>query len=432
MPIDQSSKQYTVTYQGGMSPDRAGFMVIPGSTSVPSGWLLCNGQAVSRTTYADLFTAIGTAFGGGDGSTTFNLPNLTITINSVNRTYIIKAFNDVTSAASVGLSSIGGAKVDTYLDYDTTTTPANPAAGDYRTYFKSDGILYKLDSAGNETKVGSDITLPVSSTDNAIVRWSGAGGNSIKNSTVTIDDSGNMVVTGDLAVNGGDITSSTTTFNLLDSTVTTLNFGRGATNLTIGATSGTTTIRNANTVVNGALTANSTFTVTSVSNQFVIGSTRTVTLNAPTPAASSLTHTIPDVGTNANFVMSEGTQTIAGPKTFSSPMIANRLTSTAQIGSEVQIVASSGSSQTINFEDANVHRIVLTANCNFTFNNPIAGFSYLLILVQDGSGSKTVTWPTIRWRGGTPPTLSAGANAIDLVSIIWDGTNYYGTASLSY
>ncbi len=44
--------------------------------SPPSGWLVCNGQAVSRATYSDLFTEIGTAFGNGDGSTTFNLPDL--------------------------------------------------------------------------------------------------------------------------------------------------------------------------------------------------------------------------------------------------------------------------------------------------------------------------------------------------------------------
>ena len=41
-----------------------------------SGWLLCYGQAVSRTTYASLFTALGTTYGVGDGSTTFNLPDL--------------------------------------------------------------------------------------------------------------------------------------------------------------------------------------------------------------------------------------------------------------------------------------------------------------------------------------------------------------------
>ena len=42
----------------------------------PTGWLLCDGSAVSRTTYAALFALTGTAFGAGDGSTTFNLPDL--------------------------------------------------------------------------------------------------------------------------------------------------------------------------------------------------------------------------------------------------------------------------------------------------------------------------------------------------------------------
>lgn len=48
----------------------------PGSTA-PEGWLLCNGQAVSRTTYANLFSVLGTAYGQGNGSTTFNVPDLT-------------------------------------------------------------------------------------------------------------------------------------------------------------------------------------------------------------------------------------------------------------------------------------------------------------------------------------------------------------------
>lgn len=47
-----------------------------GGANAPSGWFLCQGQAVSRTTYSELFAIIGTAFGAGDGSTTFNLPDL--------------------------------------------------------------------------------------------------------------------------------------------------------------------------------------------------------------------------------------------------------------------------------------------------------------------------------------------------------------------
>lgn len=53
-----------------------GEIIAYGGTSSPSGWMLCNGSAVSRTSYPDLFAAIGTNYGVGDGSTTFNLPNL--------------------------------------------------------------------------------------------------------------------------------------------------------------------------------------------------------------------------------------------------------------------------------------------------------------------------------------------------------------------
>lgn len=52
-------------------------MVMPyAGAAAPSGWLLCDGSAISRTTYAALFAVVGTSFGSGDGSTTFNLPDM--------------------------------------------------------------------------------------------------------------------------------------------------------------------------------------------------------------------------------------------------------------------------------------------------------------------------------------------------------------------
>jgi len=51
--------------------------IVPWSdSSVPSGFLECDGSAVSRSTYADLFAIVGTTYGSGDGSTTFNVPDL--------------------------------------------------------------------------------------------------------------------------------------------------------------------------------------------------------------------------------------------------------------------------------------------------------------------------------------------------------------------
>lgn len=54
----------------------SGMLMPYAGASAPSGWLLCYGQAISRSTYADLFSALGTTYGVGDGSSTFNLPDL--------------------------------------------------------------------------------------------------------------------------------------------------------------------------------------------------------------------------------------------------------------------------------------------------------------------------------------------------------------------
>lgn len=63
------------SFVGGSSAPAGTVSGFAGSAA-PVGWLLCAGQAISRTTYSTLFTAIGTTYGPGDGSTTFNLPDL--------------------------------------------------------------------------------------------------------------------------------------------------------------------------------------------------------------------------------------------------------------------------------------------------------------------------------------------------------------------
>jgi len=65
----------TAFVQANGSP--TGGIMMWGTGTAPTGWLLCTGGAVNRTTYAALFAVIGTTFGVGDGSTTFNLPNYT-------------------------------------------------------------------------------------------------------------------------------------------------------------------------------------------------------------------------------------------------------------------------------------------------------------------------------------------------------------------
>lgn len=54
----------------------SGFLSMFAGSAAPSGWLICDGSAISRTTYANLFAVIASTYGAGDGSTTFNIPDL--------------------------------------------------------------------------------------------------------------------------------------------------------------------------------------------------------------------------------------------------------------------------------------------------------------------------------------------------------------------
>ena len=67
-----------------------GTLLLYADSTYPTGWLRADGTAISRTTYADLFAILGTTYGVGDGSTTFNLPNL-LSSGTPSPVYIIKA-----------------------------------------------------------------------------------------------------------------------------------------------------------------------------------------------------------------------------------------------------------------------------------------------------------------------------------------------------
>ena len=85
-------------------------------TSCPAGWLNANGAAVSRTTYSILFSTIGSTWGNGDGSTTFNVPDL-------RGTFVRGTGTNGTYAAAVG-QAVGTYAADTYLNHDHTATQA--------------------------------------------------------------------------------------------------------------------------------------------------------------------------------------------------------------------------------------------------------------------------------------------------------------------
>ena len=116
-----------ITVSEGAQP--GDYKMIAGST-IPDGWLLCNGAAVSRTTYAKLFAAIGTRYGSGNGSTTFNLPNF-------NGRHVLGTTNtgNLGSYVSAGLPDITGSIIPKNTTDDTVDGSFN-------------GAFYKLSSGG--------------------------------------------------------------------------------------------------------------------------------------------------------------------------------------------------------------------------------------------------------------------------------------------
>lgn len=92
-----------------------------------------------------------------------------------------------------------------------------------------------------------------------------------------------------------------------------------------------------------------------------------------------------------------------------------------------------GAADTIDWNAGEIHKSTLSAaTCTYTFSNPIAGRTYVLDVIQDATGSRLVTWPTIKWEGGTTPTLTTTVNKIDRCTFQYDGTSYLGQCSLNY
>lgn len=104
--------------------------------SAPSGWLLCYGQAISRSTYATLFGVTGTTYGSGDGSTTFNLPDLRGRVAAGKDNMGGSAANRITSSGQAAidgstLGAAGGAQDNTL---DTTRIPSHTHTQDAHTH----------------------------------------------------------------------------------------------------------------------------------------------------------------------------------------------------------------------------------------------------------------------------------------------------------
>jgi len=120
----------------------AGVVMYFAANAAPTGYLKANGAAISRTTYLDLFTAIGTTFGAGDGSTTFNVPDL--------RGEFPRGWDDgrgVDSGRAFGSAQLA-TRIGTILDSRTTQTTTANTLGDT---ISNSILFYIMNSYQNTT-----------------------------------------------------------------------------------------------------------------------------------------------------------------------------------------------------------------------------------------------------------------------------------------
>jgi hypothetical protein len=93
---------------------------------------------------------------------------------------------------------------------------------------------------------------------------------------------------------------------------------------------------------------------------------------------------------------------------------------------ETPFSANSSTAITIDLTNGTVQIITLTGNATITMPTATSGKSFIMFLKQDGTGSRTVTWSTVKWAGGTAPTITSTASRQDILSFFADGTNWYG------
>ena len=141
----------------------------------------------------------------------------------------------------------------------------------------------------------------------------------------------------------------------------------------------------------------------------------TATITASPTATRTIT--VPD----SDFTMTGNdlTQTLTA-KTLTNPTVTNYV--------ETPYSANSSTAITLDLTNGTVQIITQTGISTVTMPAAVAGKSFLLMF-KTGTGGYTVTWSTVKWPGGTAPTITATASKMDIFSFFSDGTNWYGVVA---
>jgi hypothetical protein len=135
--------------------------------------------------------------------------------------------------------------------------------------------------------------------------------------------------------------------------------------------------------------------------------------------------------TNVTFPTTGTLSTLAGSETFTNKTLTNPTVNNYTEG--VVAIGNSSTSQTLSLTNGTVQTVTMTGNCTFTMPTATAGKSFILIAVQDATGSRTATFTSVKWANGTAPTMTTTATTgRDIFAFVSDGTNWYGTVAQAF
>lgn len=348
------------------------------------------------------------------------------------------AFNALTADLATGLSTA------ITKDGQTATTVRIPFAQGINSSLTTDttsgstGSIYTAGGIGI-TKglfVGGTATFSVAPVFSALTASSAVATDASKNLvSVTNTGTGNNVL-------GTAPTISLPTIDNIKMGYSTTATAAGTTTLTVASNyrqffTGSTT----QTVV---LPVTSTL-VTGIAYEIENNSTGTLTVNS---SGGNLVGTIPSgvcahavcIGTTLTTaadwdwdyisntsITGTGSAVLATSPTINNPTVTNYVET-------LQAVGTVGSTSTLALTNGTVLTATLTAStpCTFTMPTATAGKSFILILTQASSGMTTATFTGVKWPGGTAPTITATASAVDIISFVANGSVWYGNAAQAF
>lgn len=371
-------------------------------------------------------TAIGIAY-GGTGQTTASasfgaLSPLTtkgdlLSFSTVNARLPVGTDGFVLTADSSTTTGLKWAAVATTSAYGTIQNNATPLTQRTVLNFAGTGLVAADDGANSRT----NITLA-----SGISGWNGYNTNGILTQTASNTYTG-RTLTGTanrVTVTNGDGVSGNPTFDISASyvgqnTITTLGTvttGTWNSNVITGTYGGTGVNNGSNTITLGGNFA------TSGANSLTL--TTTGATNVTLPTSGTLVNT---AVTSLSSLATVGTVT------------GGTWSSNLQNYTETNVTSSQSSTYAIDVSAGNVHSLTLTGNVTLSFTNVPAtanrAVSITLYLIQDATGSRTVTWPgSVIFAGGITPTLTTTANRVDMVVLTTTnaGTTWRAAPVLNY